>query len=306
MSPSFALYPNGWNTGTCVPISRTIRSLTVLNLSVLYPIHDTPYLNPWGIAAWRDKGSQLLALHRRDSRRSKKCKHSIFTSVFRLAESEIQPNILIDLNGSPRLTDFGLSSTTRNISSANDSTPNGRGSTRWKAPELLALSIKPKDQDRVKEARPTKESDAYSLAMVAIEVTFSSLAQDSVSHSFEHLQIFTGRIPFDSYGDEQVILLLAKDSRPDKPVHEQFNSNMWTLTKRCWNKDPKKRPGIPEVLRKLESRDSAFSNTHPGCCLLLRKCTGNNRYTLFPTSLPFFTSRISLQFGDRSDTNRQG
>jgi hypothetical protein len=27
------------------------------------PIHNTPYLNPLGIAAWRDKGSRLLTLH---------------------------------------------------------------------------------------------------------------------------------------------------------------------------------------------------------------------------------------------------
>ena len=176
------------------------------------------------------------------------------------AKSETQANILIDPNGTPRLTDFGLSSITRNIYSANASTPHGRGSTRWKAPELLELSTKPKDQDRTKSARPTSKSDTYSLAMVAIEVIFPCLAQSLVSHSFGYLQIFTGRHPFDPHSDEQVILLLAKNSRPDKPVHGQFTSKMWSLTKKCWNKDPNKRPEIPEVLKKLESRDGAFSD----------------------------------------------
>jgi serine/threonine protein kinase len=180
------------------------------------------------------------------------------------AEFEKQSNVLIDPSGGPRLTDFGFSSITRNICSVNASTPNGRGSTRWRAPELLVLSIKPKDQDKAKSARPTNKSDVYSLAMVAIEVTIFSLAQNSVSQPSGHLQIFTGDYPFDSRSDEQVILLLANDERPDRPVHEQFTSRMWPLTKKCWRKDPKKRPDIPEVLEKLESKDGAFSSSHEG------------------------------------------
>jgi serine/threonine protein kinase len=82
----------------------------------------------------------------------------------------MQSNILIDLNRSPRLTDFGFSSITMNNLSANASSTNGRGSMRWRAPELLALSTKVKDREKTKTVRPTKKSDTYSLAMVIIEV----------------------------------------------------------------------------------------------------------------------------------------
>ena len=130
------------------------------------------------IATWRDEGSRLLAFDRSNPWGSKKCTPLSPTPTPHPAESEGQPNILIDPNGNPRLTDFGLSSITRDNRSANASTPNGRGSTRWRAPELLALSTKAKGREKVKSARPTEKSDAYSLAMVVIEVVFPRLAQN--------------------------------------------------------------------------------------------------------------------------------
>jgi len=133
---------------------------------------------------------------------------------------------------------------------------------RWRAPELLVLTTKVKGKGKAKATRPTNKSDVYSLAMVVIEVKVSRLAQSPVSQPSKYLQIFTGRHPFDLHSDEQVILLLAKGSRPDKPNHEQFTSGMWSLTEKCWNKDPQKRPDTPKVLEKLESNCSAFSFIH--------------------------------------------
>ena len=91
------------------------------------------------------------------------------------AESERQSNILIDSSGNPCLTDFGLSSVTNSVST------HGKCSIRWRAPELLVLSTRARDQDKDKPATPTEKSDVYSLAMVAIEVTFPRLTHSSFS-----------------------------------------------------------------------------------------------------------------------------
>jgi len=114
----------------------------------------------------------------------------------------------------PRLTDFGFSSITINDFSTNASIPNRRGSTRWRAPELLVLSTRVKDKGKAKAARPTNKSDACSLAIAVIEVKFSPLAQSPVSQSSKYLQIYTKRHPFDFHSDDRGILLLVKDLRP--------------------------------------------------------------------------------------------
>ena len=93
--------------------------------------------------------------------------------------------------------------------------------------------------------------------------------------------------------------MLAKDLRPDKPVHRQFTPKMWTLTKKCWNKDPKKRPSVSKVLRNLESMEGGFSIIHVDYCLLLRNHTENNRY------MPLRALR-NPQFIKRADTDHQG
>ena len=77
-----------------------------------------------------------------------------------------QPNVLIDVEGSPRLSDFGLCSITQNIDSANASTPNHGCTIRYCAPELL-------DTGGVVWAgkrKPMKKTDVYSLSMVIVEV----------------------------------------------------------------------------------------------------------------------------------------
>jgi len=123
--------------------------------------------------------------------------------TFHLTEPEAQSNILIDAMGNPRLTDFGFSSITMNDRSVNASTPNRRGSMRWRGPELLVSSTKVKG--KVKSTRPTKKSDMYSLAMVVIEVKLSRLAQSPVSQSSK---------PSDIYGEATVLFKQRRGGDP--------------------------------------------------------------------------------------------
>ena len=300
---SSASYPSGWNMGTCMITSRGTRKLIVLNLSALDPVHCLQFSNPLRIVAWGDKGAQLLTYHPGGgSRRSKERKHLISPAFFRSANFETQTNILIDSKRNPRLTDFGVSSVAKNLT-VNVSTEGPRGTMRWQAPELLPLSTNVEELDKVKAIRPTNESDMYSLAMVVIEVQVPYLTQIPVSNSFGHPQIFTGKYPFEPYSNVQVIILLTQDKRPEKPSHEQFSQKIWTLTQKCWDKDPKERPKVSEVLNKLEG---AFSVVHPPHCPLFRKHTGNNILRSLSASLSaFIGSQINL-FGGGSDTNRLG
>ena len=68
------------------------------------------------------------------------------------------------MGGSPRLTDFGLCSITKNIDSVHASTPNHGCTVRYCAPEFLDIG-----DVRVKK-KMTNKSDVYSLSMVIVEV----------------------------------------------------------------------------------------------------------------------------------------
>ena len=84
-----------------------------------------------------------------------------------------QANILIDSNGDARLADFGLMSITESHAIANTTKKGEQGSLRWMAPELLGS-----------EAKKTRASDVYALAMTILEVrTLIILLSSSASNS---------------------------------------------------------------------------------------------------------------------------
>jgi serine/threonine protein kinase len=77
----------------------------------------------------------------------------------------LQANVVIDADGRPLLTDFGLSSI---MAGANSivamSSGKGRGTVRWMAPELSDPN------PAGAEIAASTEADIYAFAMVAIEV----------------------------------------------------------------------------------------------------------------------------------------
>jgi len=93
----------------------------------------------------------------------------IYPATPRLTYRLPQENILIDAEGSPRLSDFGLCSITKNINSVNASTPNHGCTVRYCAPELLSGETAAGGEKR----KPTNKSDVYSLSMVIVEARLS-------------------------------------------------------------------------------------------------------------------------------------
>lgn len=98
------------------------------------------------------------------------CAGHLVLFIFLLTYRLLQPNILIDSRGSPRICDFGLSSITRKLESFNASTPYNGCTLRYRAPELLGDVKVVKGQSKLKA---TTKSDIYSLSMVIVEVHLS-------------------------------------------------------------------------------------------------------------------------------------
>ncbi|KAF9642811.1 kinase-like protein [Thelephora ganbajun] len=121
-------------------------------------------------------------------------------------------NVLVDITGHARITDFGLAMVTQDLDSIqNASVEHGNGA-RWIAPEVL-------------DGRGTysKEADVFSYAGVAIEA-------------------FTGAAPFSDKPPRAAILAIMSGERPPRPTHPTLTDRLWTLIQRCWSQEAHMRP----------------------------------------------------------------
>lgn len=46
---------------------------------------------------------------------------------------------------------------------------------------------------------------------------------------------------------------MTRGERPPRPTHPVFTDALWTLTQRCWDRDPILRPKTSEALRILRT-----------------------------------------------------
>ena len=51
--------------------------------------------------------------------------------------------------------------------------------------------------------------------------------------------------------DSKVQLAIKGGARPPRPTHPDLTDELWALTERCWDADPRKRPRISAVLKNL-------------------------------------------------------
>ncbi|KAF9447999.1 kinase-like protein, partial [Macrolepiota fuliginosa MF-IS2] len=142
-------------------------------------------------------------------------------------------NILVDMNMSARLADFGLSSVmdadVLRWTSLETMTRAG-GTTRWVAPEMI------EDSEDGGLLRPSFASDIYSLASVIIE-------------------IFTGKIPFcEIHNDITVLYKVMRGIRPTRPAYEmapELTNDIWEIMQDCWSATSANRPTVDEVMDRL-------------------------------------------------------
>ncbi|KAF9646900.1 kinase-like protein [Thelephora ganbajun] len=142
-------------------------------------------------------------------------------------------NILVDANGSPRLSGFGLCSITKHTNSVNASTPNDGSMVRYCAPELLDTNW----VTQVEKKKPTNKSDVYSLSMVIVELV-------------------TGKVPFPDLTDAHITIGVPKGIRPPKPRPFKapgMTPVVWKIAKKCWREKAEERLEVKDVLQYLEN-----------------------------------------------------
>ena len=138
---------------------------------------------------------------------------------------DIKPgNILLDINGEPHLTDFGLARLTE-IESEVTRTTEVLGTPSYMAPE----------QARGNNGEPTRATDVYGLGAVLYH-------------------LLTGRPPFaggTTY--ETTRLLLETDPRQPRLWNPKLDRDLSTICLKCLEKDPKRR--YPSALALAEDLD---------------------------------------------------
>ncbi|KIK94556.1 hypothetical protein PAXRUDRAFT_827874 [Paxillus rubicundulus Ve08.2h10] len=141
-------------------------------------------------------------------------------------------NVLISGDGRACLSDFGLSTTCQEVSSASQ-TPSFPVNIRWAAPELFLE----KEEGTPTSRFPSQETDIYSFGSIMF-------------------QVLTGKLPFHGIRRiAQIILLVSCGQRPSRELGcdgETIPDVLWDFTERCWQ-SPSERPSSEEVVRFIES-----------------------------------------------------
>jgi len=135
-------------------------------------------------------------------------------------------NILITWEGDVCLADIGIMTIMTSSGAARSSAVTGAkpGCARYMAPELLMFSLLGSGE----ECMPSKESDVYSLGLIAY-------------------QVLSGVLPYDSIQKEPLIALeITQGRRPPRPPtdHQRLPDPVWKAIQRCWDGTPRSRPSI--------------------------------------------------------------
>ncbi|XP_022136980.1 serine/threonine-protein kinase HT1-like isoform X2 [Momordica charantia] len=132
-------------------------------------------------------------------------------------------NLLLGEDMCVKVADFGISCLESQCGSAKGFT----GTYRWMAPEMI------------KEKHHTKKVDVYSFGIVLWE-------------------LLTALTPFDNMTPEQAAFAVCqKNARP--PLPTACPPAFRHLIKRCWSKNPDKRPHFDEIVSILETYTESYN-----------------------------------------------
>ena len=116
---------------------------------------------------------------------------------------------------------------------------------RWKAPELMKVSLN--DEDEVCP-RVVETTDVWAFGMTVVEVRVS-ISHAALGKLMEkRLQILTGTIPFSHIKrDDSVIHFVMSGGRPKRERCHQINNEIWKVLEMCWAPDLRQRPSMASL-----------------------------------------------------------
>ena len=129
----------------------------------------------------------------------------------------------------------------------------------------------------------SKPADVFAFAMFAVEV-------------------FTGKIPFEEERNEAIALRISRGGRPRMPENPQaigLTNEMRELIDSCWQQDPKERPTMDEVVRRLREfeHDDDDNNDNNNNDDVITGCV---QIVLTSSSVPCSIFHDRLDLGDHN------
>lgn len=193
---------------------------------------------PYMISPWQENGDALTYVKKNDRKidylqfikriaLGVQLLHSLSPPI---VHGDIKPaNIMINDEGNPRLSDFGLSQIINDVSG----TPFTQSSIvadsfRYFAPEVCTGS-----------GIMSTMADIYSLGMTVLE-------------------IFTHQQPYRTIRmHTEAVVRAASGRKPDRPLEDEvvkrgMNDELWDCLMQCWSLEPEKRPSIEDFIQVLD------------------------------------------------------
>jgi len=142
-------------------------------------------------------------------------------------------NVLASPSGQPLLADFGQSRMNESpYSKGFYNTETHRGSTRWMAYEICHV-----DEDEI--FCPNAKADVWAFGMTMLELLTSEVP-------YAHIR-----------SEERVVAEIVNGKLPPKPIIKKSDPDaklkhfMRSVCRKCWTKNPKKRPSMRDVLDEM-------------------------------------------------------
>jgi len=203
------------------------------NILKLYGIADGFARLPALVSPWIERGTLTMYLEDAGRETSTATRISILVKVgnalhyihsdpHHVVHGDLTgSNILINDDGEPLISDFGLSSILEEYNETSYFKSRRTASTRWVAPELLG-----KHEERPK---PSIESDVYSYGCV-------------MSHTL------SGQIPFLSIHDMGLYNAKITGNHPQRPTGLPIEDSYWQVIENCLDVTPGNRPKLPDII----------------------------------------------------------